>query len=274
MSAATRDAPSSGTSAPDAVRVLGVGAFSPGYARLEALVRGVPETEHEDPDASLIPRRQRRRASLLSKAFAHAYAQALEQAGLDGEQVASVFGSALGEAATMVALLDQMWSAEAPLSPMRFATSVHNTASGMVSIATGNRGFTTSMGADFDTPAMALLEGIGLVHTTGRPVVVCCCDEAPPAGLVTGRRPWALLAVAIAIGPAETASTETSSRLSGLALEPGEWSPPEMDGAIDDNPAVGLLDLARAIHAGHSGRVALDRGPGRGYSIHVDGPDA
>ena len=43
---------------------------------------------------------------------------------------------------------------------MLFAVSVHNAASGLVSISTKNRAFTTSVAADYDTPAMALMEAI------------------------------------------------------------------------------------------------------------------
>lgn len=250
------------------VAILGVGVFSPGYADLAAFQAGEPQETHEKPDVSFVPPRQRRRASLLSRAFAHAYSRALSEAALEAESVASVFGSALGEAETMVGLLDQMWTEGAALSPMRFTTSVHNTASGMLSIASQNRGFTTSLGADFDTAAMALLEGIGLVLSTDSPVIVCCCDETPPPDLVKDRDGWALLAVGVAIGPAASAR-EGTARLGDMRIEPGSWTPPEIDAAITHNPAAGLLDLALAARARASGRVALDRGLGRGYSVDV-----
>ena len=213
------------------VAVIGAGAFVPGFGGLAGWSQGKATPEGDTPDASLVPARQRRRASLLSKAFAHAYAEALQVSGVAAPEVASVFGSALGEASTMIGLLDQMWSEAAMLSPMKFATSVHNAASGLLSIATENRGFTTSLGADFDTPAMALMEGLGLVAARRTPVVVCCGDEAPPDELVPDGAGWSLLCAAIVLAPIDAAPAD-APRLLDFGRKPGSvvpFEPPEED---------------------------------------------
>jgi len=256
--------------ATDEVAVLGCGAFVSGFTGLPGFARGEPTADRESPRAALVPLRQRRRASLLSKAFADAYGEVLETAGLEPTAVASVFGSALGEASTMIHLLDQMWLEAGALSPMRFATSVHNAASGMISIATGNRGITTSLGADFDTPGMALLEGMGIALSERMPVIICCADEAPPEGLVkgSGKGGWDLLSVAIAIG-APDVSQSPLAVLSGVAIEEATLPPAVIAEGLVANPIVGLLDLALAIHAGSSGRIRLDRGAGRGFSVRL-----
>lgn len=260
---------------PREVAVLGCGAFVPGFEGLAGWARGEPSPDHDAPRAELVPLRQRRRASVLSKAFADAYADALEPTGLDASIVASVFGSAIGEAATMVGLLDQMWGDAAMLSPMKFATSVHNAASGMVSIATENRGITTAIGADYDTPAMALLEGIGLVLARGESVVVCCGDEAPPEDLVPEGAGWGLMSAAIVLGPAADAPAERP-RLSGLsdaAADPIETDAAGGDAAREAvwrNPNIGLLDLAVVVSRGESRRLRLDRGAGRGFGVRVE----
>ncbi len=254
------------------VAVLGCGAFVSGFDGLAGWESGRTSANHEAPKAEIVPLRQRRRASLLSKALADAYAEALGATDLDPSTVASVFGSAIGEAATMVGLLDQMWGDAAMLSPMRFATSVHNAASGMISIATDNRGITTAMGADFDTPAMALLEGFGLVLSRGESVVVCCGDEAPPEDLVSQDEGWALMTAAIVLGPVSQAPA-SSPRLSNLRLAPSDETPPSMETpplmpeAVYRNPNIGLLDLAVAIRSGRQGVLRLDRGAGRGFSV-------
>jgi len=269
-----------------AVAVSGWSAFVPGFASLADWLASRPSAEHDAPKGVLVPVRDRRRASPLSRALADAYAGAVERAGVDPKQIASVFGSALGEVSTMIGLLDQMWSDGTPLSPMKFATSVHNAASGMISIATGNRGFTTSLGADYDTPAMALLEGIALVQSTGLDVVVCCGDETPPENLVPANTAWSLLSVAVVLSPLEQAKAG-AFRLSdfGLAPEvdapPDALAPPTMSIGLARNPNVGLLDLAialeralecaleRPLEVGLESRVRLDRGRGRGYSVCI-----
>ena len=263
------------------VAVLGCGAFVPGYAGLAGWASGERSADHEAPTGEIVPKRQRRRASLLSKALADAFAEALASSELEPSSVASVFGAAIGEAATMVGLLDQMWGDAAMLSPMRFATSVHNAASGVVSIATGNRGFTTAIGADFDTPAMALFEGIGLVLARDESVIVCCGDESPPEDLVPEGAGWGLMSAAIALVPIDRAPAG-SPTLSDLGIGPeGESSNPsssvpggdtdsrEQVAAISRNPNIGLLDLALAIREGREGVLRLDRGAGRGYSVRI-----
>jgi len=172
----------------------------------------------------------------------------------------------------MIGLLEQMWDGSANLSPMRFATSVHNAASGMISIATANRGITTSIGADYDTPAMALIEGIGMVLSDGCPVLVCCGDEAPPANLLKQGEGWGLLAAGIAIGPSSLAPA-ACARISEVSMTPASWAPrsdanPYADAAVS-NPNVGLLDLILAIQQQAEGWVGLDRGAGRGYSVRL-----
>ena len=260
------------------VAVLGCGAFVPGFDGLAGWASGTASADHDLPKAEIVPARQRRRASPLSKALADAYAEVLEATELKPSLVASVFGSAIGEASTMIGLLDQMWDDSAMFSPMRFATSVHNAASGMISIATDNRGMTTAIGADYDTPAMALLEGIGLAVARGESVIVCCGDEAPPEDLVPEGAGWALMTAAIALCPSSQAPA-SSPRLSDLAIAPANLSPPEAPArtsatatsleAIERNPNIGFLDLAVAIRSGTEGVLRLDRGAGRGFSIRL-----
>jgi hypothetical protein len=151
---------------------------------------------------------------------------------------------------------------------MKFATSVHNTASGMISIATGNRGFTTSLGADYDTPAMGLLEGIGLVRSEGRPVVVCCGDEGPPDDLVPGDTGWSLLCAAVALCPLDGVPRDRP-QLSNLEIAPATLAPPATSLPLDRNPNVGLFDLVVALERRSDGVVRLDRGAGRGYSVRI-----
>jgi hypothetical protein len=252
----------------DEVAVLGCGAFVAGFDGLAGFAKGTPSPDHDAPQAELVPLRQRRRASVLSKAVADAYAESLAPTGLDPATVESVFGSALGEATTMVGLLGQMYGDAATLSPMRFATSVHNAASGMISIATDNRGMTTAIGADYDTPAMALLEGMGVVLSRKRSVVVCCGDEAPPEDFVPPDVGWSLMTASIVIGPVDHAPID-APRLSRLTIAPADLEAPPVTDSIARNPNIGLLDLVVAISQGAEGVLRLDRGAGRGYSIRL-----
>ena len=242
--------------------VLGTGVWLPGFSNVSAWQAGEPDPESK-PSGTIIERRSRRRSSQFTRALGDSYEQALSGAGLDAEEVASVFGSALGEVSTMVGLLDQMWRDPDPLSPMAFAMSVHNAAAGVVSISTKNRGYTTSSGADFDTPAMSLVEAFGLL-AGGVPVIVVVGDESVPEKLVRGDAGWCMLTAAVALAPVGTPNSLATVEIPQITA--GDLERGVLSAEASRNPCAGMLDLIAAIHDGTSGRIALDRGRGRGWS--------
>jgi hypothetical protein len=158
---------------------------------------------------------------------------------------------------------------------MAFATSVHSAASGVVSISAQNRGFTTSLSADFDTASAALLEAWGLVHTMRTPVIVVCGDDDSPKDFVPDHEAFDLLAVAISLCPIDHAFApghHALGRLSWpsnpqLGLEQQRLTPLEFAPRVSRNPQAGLLDLLGAVVQGTSGTVRLDRGRGSGHCI-------
>jgi hypothetical protein len=248
--------------------VAGTGVYTPRFVGTTAFMQGAADLASPAPTGALLDKHSRRRASQLTKAFADVYQEALEEAGFEATSVAAVFGSALGEADTTIGLLDQLWRGPGALSPMRFASSVHNAASGVVSIGTKNTGFTTALGADHDTPAMALLEGMAFVLTHDTPVIVVCGDEAAPQNLVSGDEGWDFLTCAIALAPADTAPANLP-RLAAPAKAAPSVALAELPRGLAQNPVVGLLDLIRALRSGEAGRLRLDRGRGHGYCAQI-----
>lgn len=254
------------------VAVAGMGVCLPGYPNLHAFQT---QTAIADASASgaLLDKHSRRRASDFTKALADAYAEALTASALPPATVASVFGSALGEVSTMISLLEQMWRGDGALSPMRFAGSVHNAAAGVVSIGTKNTGFTTSLGADYDTPAMALIEAIAIVLSQQEPVIIACGDEAAPSDLVGGAFGWDAVCCALALVPSEDAAPELP-RLSLPRPGVASLAPPARAEGFAQNPNAGLLDLIDALSRDQRGSLRLDRGRGRGYVLEISRLDA
>lgn len=250
------------------VAVAGVGLWLPGYPSFAAWRAGATDPAAQEPKGDALGRIHRRRAGPLGRALSDAGAEALRAAGVDAATVPSVIGSSLGEASTLIRLLEQMWRGREPMSPADFTLSVHNAASGVMSIAAGNRGFTTSIAADHDTPASALLEGIGLVATEGVPVLVACGDEAAPDAVSDGPQAWAAMAAAVVLTPCDHPGARVA-RLQILA--PAETSPASgaLPASIADNPQAGLIELLAAIARGGEHVVRLDRGAGRGFRARV-----
>ncbi len=137
--------------------------------RLDSLVSG-------GLNLDFVPATLRRRCSAFSKvtlAVAHAAAQSVEEHG----PFPTVFASAHGESDITAALLRELGE-ELPLSPMGFSLSVHNAASGLYSIATGNRGPATALAAGDRTFLMGLCDAfLTLCQGSEERVLYVCSDE-------------------------------------------------------------------------------------------------
>ncbi len=250
------------------VAVAGVGLWLPGFASFAAWSAGARDPLATVPKGDALGKIHRRRAGPLGRALSDASSEALRAAGVEMSVVPSVIGSALGEASTLIRLLEQMWRGLEPMSPADFTLSVHNAASGVMSIAAGNRGFTTSIAADHDTPACALFEGIGLVEAEGLPVLVVCGDEAAPAALLSGEDAWDLAAAAVVLVPRASADDRlVRIRLASPTSQPIELA--SLAPEIARSPQAGMIELVAAVGAGVDRVVRLDRGTGRGFRAFV-----
>src|SRR6185436_11984090 len=109
--------------------------------------------------------------------------------------------------------------------------------------------------------------GIGVVLTSGQPVVVACGDEAAPDGLIVDEHCWGPLAAAVVLTPLEAGPVRAQLSVGrpGRATLP----PAAVDARIGRNPQIGLLDLVDAVARGAPGRVRLDRGDGLGWGAEL-----
>jgi hypothetical protein len=206
-----------------------------------------------EPKAALIPPKLARRTSFLSRLSA----EVAGQAAAGKELLRTVHASAYGEVQTLQVLLD-MLNADGILSPARFHNSVHNTAAGHLSIATGNRAFSTTVSAGADTVAMGLLEAMALLQDGGQDVLLICADEAPgPFGLPD----FQSLAVALHLSARAPGSLGSVQNLR-KAGEAKKWQPPP---ELAHNPVAPALALVQAIQERRAGRVPLG-----GWSVDLE----
>jgi len=160
------------------------------------------------PAVEFVPPLLRRRLSNLSKAaLRSAFDCARNEIDLP-----TVFASPHGEIHRTCALLGELAAIE-PLSPNAFSLSVHNTASGLYAIASGNRAPSTAVAAGADSLEMAIFEARGSIAHGAERVLVVMADEPLPtcyAGFQPGRA--AICSLALLIGrEAATNSWEISS---------------------------------------------------------------
>ncbi len=138
--------------------------------------------ERGTPRAELIPAAMRRRCSLATRIVAEVTGE-LVAVGMPLASAAIVHGTAFGEIATTVELLDMMRDSDGALSPLRFATSVHNTATGQLAIAQGHTGRSTTLSAGDQTVAAAWLEAQAWVACGATHVLLVVAEEPMPAQL-------------------------------------------------------------------------------------------
>ena len=248
----------------------GVGLWLPDYPCAEAwrTRTPLPPDEPQKPKGAAFDRVNRRRASTMGRALGDAVGEAMAMAGVDPAQVPTVIGSAIGEASAMIGLLEQMWRTKEPMSPAVFTVSVHNAASGLLSISMKNRGFTTSIAADYDTPAAALLEAIGLIAAGHDAVVVACADEGSPRSLLAHAPHWDMLAAAVVLARAGAPNAIGQLAMAN-GLEP-TLPPAALADGVGHNPQAGFADLVDTALRRASGVLALDRGHGRGYRVRFE----
>jgi hypothetical protein len=223
------------------------------YARAVATWLG----ESGPPRAELVPPLLRRRTSTLTRMVAHVLAELGERGGVDLANVPVVHGTALGEIATTVELLDAMFVGDGALSPTRFTGSVHNTAAGVMSIALGNRSASTTVSAGARTTAMCLVEAFAQLAAGESEVVLVVADEPVPAPL-DALAPWGGLAVAIHLARAPTRG-QGGAKLVDLGLRRPAPAPARVPASVADNPVAPALALARALEAAQDDVVALER---------------
>ncbi|HRE87852.1 MAG TPA: beta-ketoacyl synthase chain length factor [Myxococcota bacterium] len=252
----------------DRVAIQGVGLWTQDYANLGAWRER--REERSPPRARVVPALLRRRLSPLSAAMIDALTEALgdrtnTSGGAGAKPIDTIFGSAYGETGVLVELLDQLYKGGGP-SPTGFASSVHNAASGYYSIATANRGFTTSIAAGHDTLAACLFEAFGRLGTGSSEALVVVGDLEAPSALVSAERRGPALAVALHL------SVAADAQLGFLTLpRQAAMDPAEIPHSYTQNPCGAALALVDTIALGLTRPVRLDT-LGSGFATRFEAP--
>jgi hypothetical protein len=247
------------------VHVNGLGLWAPGFRDAVAWAAGAPDQAVVEPPASLLAAALRRRATPLTRMAAEVAAQAAGQAGASIAASPLVFGSALGEVACAREIIASFREDGGLPSPTRFHNSVHNTAVGYLSIATGNRHGASAVAAGPATTAAALIEAAMLLAERGGSVLLLLADEAIPAPL----DPWGgyrSAAAALHLTAAPVAGT-----LAAITnLRRGPASLPAVPEAWRGHPCAGGLALVAAIVRGSSGPQGLGPWTEDGWSADLE----
>jgi 3-oxoacyl-(acyl-carrier-protein) synthase len=219
------------------------------------VARWTPTEDATEPTCAIADARAKRGTNRITRMLGEVVQHAAIDGGADLATVATVYASAWGEIDTMIALLAQIADGDVGLSPLRFKHSVHNAASGLVSIASGNRSFSTAIAAGERTVEQGMLEAWALLHDGTRDLILAVGDDRLPPPLDRyGRYRGFAAALCLTREPGER-------RVRAWLDAPRHSEAARADYALEDdlreNPCAWILPLLEAIDAGDARAVPL-----------------
>lgn len=184
------------------------------------------------PRLEFVPARLRRGLSSHQRFVLHALGEVVPEA--SRSSIAIVHGSTLAEVGTAVAL-----ATSDVASPARFATSVHNAAIGIFSIATDNRVGHVTLSAGGDTLIACFVEALGRLAEGAAEVAIVVADESDPRLLRD--------------------SDEAPFALAVLLSSESEGASHMLELLVDDVPTTALgVSRPSALHERFVARVGVD----------------
>lgn len=225
---------------------------------------------------SVLPARVWSRASPLTRLVSELFAEL----GENSDNPAVILGSAFGEMSTTMNLLAQL-AREDQLSPLRFPSSVHNTAVGILTQLTQNRGYATALAAGSDTVVQALADALVYLECHGGEALTLIADEEGPRALLGGKT-FPTLGVGFHLVAAESAPQEAWALIEGIRSCPSSRGPsiPDAlrgvpspaDGPIDQAPAAFALELAHRVMTEEKLFEVLDHPIGPRWTLRLRPP--
>ena len=264
-----------------AIAILGSGLCIPDPQIADQL--GLSETGQETGiDVGILSAMVRRRTSTATRVAITAASRACGCTGTasaSNAQAPAIFVSSVGEMQVTDTLCAAIARQDYPLSPTLFHNSVHNTAAGYWSMATGNMAAMQAMGALQDGFALGLLEAWCQLRTGAGRVLLVVFDQAMPERLLPDYR-WHDCGFALLLGHADTS---TDGKHLPLLRQPVQATPASQPATRLEqeaaefplhNPALAAVPLMRALvdaqqspHPFHQ-TISLSTGP-RPWSVEL-----
>jgi hypothetical protein len=255
--------------------VTGVGLRGPGlngWAASRAILSGAVPHALEPmpkPRADCLPATERRRATTVTRLALDVAGEALGDT--DPVTVTSVFASSGGEVEVIHGIFAQLASPDPRLSPTAFHNSVHNTAAGYWSIASGSHHPADSLCAYDDSFGAGLAEALLRAAAGEGPVLLVAYDLPPLFPIAEFRpiqQPFAMaLRLDADAGQSGLARLEAAYRPAPPTHEP--MADPGLEALRLTNPAARGLPLLAALARGQQAHVGLGHGMGGALEVYI-----
>jgi len=247
--------------------VNGIGTLGPGlsgWTESRAVLTGEREycqVTPPEPSASVLPPNERRRSSDIVRWAVQVAHEAMQQAGADAGELATVFVSSGGDTGVLDRLCTALATPQRVISPTLFHHSVHNAAAGYWSIATGSRQSSTALSCYDSSFCAGLLEAAATAHLEERVVLLVAYDLPPPPPLHAALPlPAGFAAAFVLTGiPAQQNLAQLDLNLSqDLSGEATHMDDAQLEALRSGNPAARSLPLLSAIARHHDGLIRLE----------------
>ncbi len=228
------------------------------------------------PQGHILPSVERRRASTTIKLAVDVAQGALQQSGMNAEDLAVVFASSNGDTNTIHHICDALATPERIVSPMRFHNSVHNAPGGYWSIASGSMQPSSSLCASINTFAAGLVEAATQCLVEGVPVLLAVFDTPFPEPLyqlTCGHLPFGV-AMVLDANPRASLAVMSVAINSDTLPAMTQMDDPLLEALRCDSSASRSLPLLAALAAPAAQQVVLDYAEDLRLSVLVDGPPA
>ncbi len=209
------------------------------------------------PSPAMLPAAERRRAGAIVRLTLATGLEAINAAGLIAADLPSVFASSGGDGENCHAICEMLASDDRQISPTRFHNSVHNTASGYWSIATGSMSTSSVLSALDASFGAGLLEAISQVVADNTRTVMLACDTPYPEPLYSVRPIPDAFGISLVLAPHYGARTLAKITVSLTNVPADRLDDTELESLRLSIPAARGLPLLRAIARKQDGRVVL-----------------
>ncbi len=248
-----------------AIHGIGIAAAGlPDWASAAPVLRGERDYQAEPFQSvrtGLLPRNEARRAGTSVRLAFQAAEQAC--AGADPTALASVFASSAADIEIADRLCRTLADPEGAVSPTQFHNSVHNTAAGYWSIATGSRQPASSLSGGRDSFAAGLMEAWAIAAHERRPVLLVAFEAAGGGALEAARYDVVdSCSVAVVLGPRTDGQHTILGPIERTQEPATTFAHGELERYRQCNPAARALPLLAAVAAGADARVTIGAGQG------------
>ena len=246
------------------IHVEGIGLFGPGltgWSQACAVLTGQAPFELATvqlPPVTALPPAERRRVGVAIKLALASGFEAIEQAGANAAQLATVFSSTGGDCDNCHNILETLASSDRAVSPTRFHNSVHNAPAGYWSIATGCMTASTSLCAFDATFAAGLLEAATQAVSTDQPCLLIAFDTAYPPPLAALRPIPHAMGVGLLLNPHASAASRAALNIDLCSAAVTPMDDPALENLRQSIPAARSLPLLQLLARGCAGSVVID----------------